>query len=289
MRTVFRRAARHLLESALERGVELNGTFSVTLGSEPSLVATDISVANAPWAEKPEMAHVGHVEVQVALAPLFSGVVLIPRLVIGGVTLDLQVGADGRGNWEPAEDDKDRRAADRADAFYPLIELLSVSDVTVTYGNGKDGTHVDVFVETLQNKVLTEASVLVVTGKGRVDDRPFEPAGPLVAAVSANDSALSGAALSDGFLVATGDDEGMRLQSSPDGVTWIRAPDVEGHRVGRVWLVVHGDRVIVMPYGGGPVLRGPATIEAYLGGPQTLTDPEAPEPRATGDPVSAGG
>ena len=97
-----------------------------------------------------------------------------------------------------------------------------------------------------------------------VDGGPFEPGGRLAAPVETDDSALEGAALNDGFLVATGDDDGIRLQSSPDGVTWTRAPDSEGYRLGRVWLVVHGDRVIVMPYGGGVVLGGPATIEAYL-------------------------
>lgn len=97
-----------------------------------------------------------------------------------------------------------------------------------------------------------------------VDSGPFQRTGPLAAPVKAHDSALEGAALSDGFLVATGDDEGMRLQSSPDGVTWTRAPDGAGARAARVWLVVHGDRVIVMQYGGGVVLSGPVTIEAYV-------------------------
>lgn len=113
---------------------------------------------------------------------------------------------------------------------------------------------------------------------------PFESAGPLAAPVEADDSALEGAALSDGFLVATGDDDGMRLQSSPDGVTWTRDPDDEGYRAGRAWLVVHGGRVIVMPYGGGSVLSGPATIEAYLPAPETLPDTVPPEPTATADP-----
>jgi hypothetical protein len=95
------------------------------------------------------------------------------------------------------------------------------------------------------------------------------------------------------FLVATGDYDGMGLQSSPDGVAWTMAPDGEGYRAGRTWLVVHGDRVIVMPYGGGMrpagdsvVLGGPATIEAYLPAPETQTQGEAPEPAKTADPGS---
>ena len=54
----------------------------------------------------------------------------------------------------------------------------------------------------------------------------FESAGPLAAWVEHDGSRIVGAALADGFLVATsGDDEGMRLETSPDGVTWTRAAD----------------------------------------------------------------
>ncbi len=110
----YRRTGGYLLESVLDREVRLEGTFAVTLGLEPTLVVTDISVANAPWAEKAEMARVERLEVQVALIPLFSGVVVIPRLVVGGATVDLEIAADGRGNWESAIPE----SGDRKDLFY---------------------------------------------------------------------------------------------------------------------------------------------------------------------------
>jgi uncharacterized protein involved in outer membrane biogenesis len=165
----YRRAGVYLLESVFDRKVGLDGTFAVTLGLEPTLVVTDISVANTPWAEKAEMARIERLEIQVALIPLLSGDVVIPRLVVGGATIDLEIAADGRGNWEPAKPE----SGGRKDLFYPLIKALSVENVAIGYTDRRSGAHTDVILESLQNKLLTEESMIAVEGKGRIDETPF--------------------------------------------------------------------------------------------------------------------
>ncbi|MEX1296769.1 MAG: hypothetical protein AB1Z67_11405, partial [Candidatus Limnocylindrales bacterium] len=93
---------------------------------------------------------------------------------------------------------------------------------------------------------------------------PFESVGPLAARVEHDGSRLVGVALADGFLVATSsDEEGVHLQTSPDGVTWTRA-DQDPDYMRAFWMVTHGDRVLVGSESGGPILGGPATIMAYL-------------------------
>ncbi len=169
----YRRAGQSLLESAFDRKVELGGTFTLSLGLEPTLVVTDVSVANAPWAEKTEMARVDRLEVQVELVPLFSGDVVIPRLEVGGVTVDLEIATDGRGNWESAEPQSD----DRTNPFSPLIKALSVENVTIGYTDRRNGSHTDVFLESLENKVLPKVSMIAIEGKGRVDETPFRISG----------------------------------------------------------------------------------------------------------------
>ncbi len=110
-----------------------------------------------------------------------------------------------------------------------------------------------------------------------VGSGPFESVGSLAAPVETDDAAFAGIALPDGFLVAISDDNGMRLQTSPEGATWTRAPDGADYRRAHAsWIFTHGDKVILVPAAGGPVMRGSATIEAYL-----------PEPAATTDPVTA--
>jgi hypothetical protein len=92
----------------------------------------------------------------------------------------------------------------------------------------------------------------------------FVAAGPLPASLRTDDSAFAGVALDDGFLVVSSDDEGMRWQTSPHGAEWtlgLPGPGAPQPHIG--WLVRHRDGVIALGYEGGPVMRGPSTIEAY--------------------------
>ncbi|MCZ6874987.1 MAG: AsmA family protein [bacterium] len=94
----YRRAARQIIERLIDREVRLDGTFSLALGLAPRLVVTDLWLENTPWAAAKEMAHLDRLEVQAALQPLLSGVVVIRRLVVEGLTLNLETARDGAVN-----------------------------------------------------------------------------------------------------------------------------------------------------------------------------------------------
>lgn len=95
---------------------------------------------------------------------------------------------------------------------------------------------------------------------------PFERVGPLPAKLSADGSDVAAVALEDGFLLSSGSYGDLRLQGSRDGAEWELVPlnrrDTEGMTY--MQLVRHGDHVVAIGGNGGPVARGPATIEAYL-------------------------
>jgi uncharacterized protein involved in outer membrane biogenesis len=95
----YRHIATYLAERATGRAVTIEGPFSFHVGLEPSLSASDIRVANPPWASQPDLARIGHLEVQLALRPLLSGALLIPRLVLEDADFELEKGADGKTNW----------------------------------------------------------------------------------------------------------------------------------------------------------------------------------------------
>ncbi len=103
----YRWAAGRLLEGSVDRTIQVDGTFSFDVGLEPTLVVTDLWLGNAPWAQTAEMARVERAEVQVALMPLFSGIVLLPRLVVEGLTVELEKGPDGEENWKIARASRD--------------------------------------------------------------------------------------------------------------------------------------------------------------------------------------
>ena len=103
----YRWTAQKLLEDAINRTIHVDGTFSFDVGLEPTLAVTDVWIENTPWAEKKEMVRIERVEIQIGLKPLFSGNVLVPRLVVEGLTLSLENSPDGEGNWEVAQASSD--------------------------------------------------------------------------------------------------------------------------------------------------------------------------------------
>ena len=168
----YRWAAEGLLEDALDRKVEIDGSFSLDLGLEPTLVVTDLWIGNATWAEKPEMVRVKHVEVQVALKPLLSGIVQVPRLVVEGLTLDLETGPDGAGNWEIASSE-DEKTAVREDLFYPLFEFISLKDVVIAYRDRKSGRDTEILLRSFQKDRPSGDSGFAIQGEGRINQIAF--------------------------------------------------------------------------------------------------------------------
>jgi uncharacterized protein involved in outer membrane biogenesis len=161
----YRWAATQLLENALDRQVHVDGTFSFDVGLEPSLMVTDVWVENAPWAEKDEMARVERVEVQIVLKPLFSGIVQVPRLVVEGLTLELERGPDGAGNWQMAKaGGKGGEAAG---------QKVSLKDVAITYRDRQSGRDTVVLLRSLQKDRLAADSSFAIQGEGHLNQSAF--------------------------------------------------------------------------------------------------------------------
>ncbi|MEE9145228.1 MAG: AsmA family protein, partial [Candidatus Binatia bacterium] len=170
----YRWAARQLLEDKLGRPIQVDGTFSFDVGWEPTLAVTDVWIENATWAEKREMARVKRAEVQFALKPLFSGIVLVPRLVVEGLTLDLETGPDGEGNWEVGKGIRGGgRMAGQEDLFFPLFEFISLKDVAITYRDRRSGRDTEILLQRLEQKQLAQYANLTIQGEGSVNQTAF--------------------------------------------------------------------------------------------------------------------
>ena len=170
----YRWAADRLLEDAIDHKVYVEGTFSFDVGLEPTLVVTEVWIENAPWAEKQEMVRVKRLEVQVALKPLFSGIVQVPRLVVDGLTLELERGPDGTGNWQIAKaGGEEGEAAGQKDLFYPLLEFISLKDVAITYRDRQSGRDTEILLRSLQKDRIAGDSSFAIQGEGRLNQSAF--------------------------------------------------------------------------------------------------------------------
>lgn len=146
----YRWAMRQAIEGALNREVRVDGTYSFELGWQPTLIVTDIWIEDAAWTGKKEMGRAKRVEVQVALRPLLSGILHLPRLVVDGLTLDLEKSSDNQENWDiAAADNGSDEAPGLPKLVYPLVDFVALTDIAVTYTDHENGKVTELVLETL--------------------------------------------------------------------------------------------------------------------------------------------
>jgi uncharacterized protein involved in outer membrane biogenesis len=172
----YRWAMQQAIEGRIDREIRVDGSFSFDVGLEPALIVTDVSIENAPWAGKKHMARAGRVEVQIALRPLFSGIIQIPRLVVEGLDLDLERSPDGETNWEAAGGEEGIAPSQRR-SIYPLFELISLKDIAVTYEDHQSGRDTEILLDFLQSERLAGDASLEIHGEGSFNRQRFEITG----------------------------------------------------------------------------------------------------------------
>lgn len=84
---------------ALGRRVTL-GSFQVRWGDPLRVELSDLAIANASWGSKPDMARVGKLSALLDVGPLLRGVLYYKQLRLSDVTVVLERGPQGVGNWK---------------------------------------------------------------------------------------------------------------------------------------------------------------------------------------------
>lgn len=172
----YRKRVEAELTKSIDREVRIGGRFSLAVSLEPGLVVTDVTVANAPWAKGSALAHLDRAEVEIALLPLLSGVVHLRRLVLDGLTLDLETAKDGRRNWEVWTPKQAKRDAG-GDAFYPLIEHISAKDLSLSYRDDRNGWSSQVVLDELTKAQSGADGGFDIKGHGRINEGRFDISG----------------------------------------------------------------------------------------------------------------
>ena len=170
----YRQAAIFLLERFTGSSVEIRGDFQTILSWEPSFSATDLRIANAPWATAPQLAEVGKIKIQIALKPLLSGVLLVRRLVIEDGILELESGPDNQRNWQVAAEPNGGRGGGFLHGL-PLFELVDLRDVAVRYRDGDSDETTQLAVKELAFSDREQKGIL--KARGSFNDRDFEADG----------------------------------------------------------------------------------------------------------------
>jgi hypothetical protein len=166
------------VSALMGRRLSLDGELELNLGEKTSVLITDIALANASWASKPEMLSIERMEAEIELLPLLRGDIHIPRFHVHGVKTSLETSQEGSGNWvmsQPQVDD-DVPAGDRgaADLKLPWLGDVQLSGIEVIYLDGQTGQRVSAILDHARLGAATPESPTEFDVAGRVNDEPVE-------------------------------------------------------------------------------------------------------------------
>ena len=102
----YKKYAEDLASKELGRKLTINGEASLGISLIPTLVINDVEVANAPWAQYPQMVKVKQLTLEFALLPLLQKQVIINNITLSEPEVYLEVSAEGKENWVLGAEEK---------------------------------------------------------------------------------------------------------------------------------------------------------------------------------------
>lgn len=132
------------VHKATGRQLSVRVPLSIHLGRDPSLVAEGVTLSNAPWGSRPELASVRKVTLYLDPMRLLLGEVKIARVVLDGADILVEHDAAGDTNVDmlPPPDGSGPRPEDnrslhiKTPPAFPWIEAMEVRDSTLTVSEG---------------------------------------------------------------------------------------------------------------------------------------------------------
>ena len=136
--------------------------LAVRLGSEPAMVAEGVTLSNAPWGSRPDLARVRRMTLYLDPFSLFLGEVKIGKIVLEGADILVERNDVGDANLEmlPPPDGSGPHPGDnrslrlRTTAAFPWINTVEVRDsvLTVSEGHGRPPTVIEVANATFKSQ-----------------------------------------------------------------------------------------------------------------------------------------
>ena len=160
------------VKDATGRELNIKGNISIDFGIRPTLVVEDVSLQNAVWSSRPDLARVRRLEVQLVVLPLFFGKFDFAHLVL--VEPDVIVEFDSAGTSNFAFD---TAGSGQAKAEIPPPPLI-FNDALIekglfTYKDIQSNVEFFVKIDRLEAKIPGFDKSLQLNFKGAFDEKPF--------------------------------------------------------------------------------------------------------------------
>ena len=172
-----------VVEDATGRKLTLAGDIDLEVGLSPTLVVEDVSLQNATWGSRPELAKLKRFEIQIALLPLILKRIAVKRIILVSPDILVETDRSGKSNldFKTQEGEKSQEPKDKKNARFPRVALRQalIENSRITF---KDSTSAKTYVltgQTLRSTSEAYDSPLRVEFKGALNNIPLEFAGKL--------------------------------------------------------------------------------------------------------------
>jgi len=171
-------------KDATGRELTLAGNLDVKISLSPTLTAEQITLQNAPWGSRPDLATLKRLEVQIGLLPLILGRIEVKRLILVKPDIIVETDESGKLNLEfepPPDPKKDKQKKPPAPFKLPPLALREVrlDKGLILYKHGKPTETYALKIESLVASSKGFNSPLAFKMMGSYLDNSFEAAGTL--------------------------------------------------------------------------------------------------------------
>lgn len=160
------------------RNLVLAGDIRLSLSLSPTVVVSDVTLANAPWGSRPHMVSASRAEARIGLVSLLLGKVALKRLVLIDATVLIETDSRGRSNWSFEASDGPSDMSDSMVEVSALEEII-MTNARLTYIDGVGDTTSELIVEELSARADGAWRPISVELAGAYNGVDFEFSGEL--------------------------------------------------------------------------------------------------------------
>jgi len=166
----YRSNIENAVSAATGREFRIAGEFKPQVFPAPTLVAEDITLANADWAGDTPFVSIGHLSVTVDLWSLIAGPARIRTFSLRDVAILLQENEAGENNWLMTANEPQPMApeANDADTVPAIVNFAEVRNITIT--RRRVGADDRVAVLASLDLKTNDEDFIVALGKGHIGE-----------------------------------------------------------------------------------------------------------------------
>ncbi|MEM8844012.1 MAG: AsmA family protein [Pseudomonadota bacterium] len=157
------------LESALNRKVTIDGHFSLTRTTRPTLTATGIEIASASWDSNNYLLKADDITIQVDAVPLLFGIISFENIIFDNTTFNIIRNKEGDSNL----DFTGKKESSGSIPYRPKIDRVEMNNLVVNYEDWAKDSKLHINTKSLSIDAVDEETIQL-KAVSNVNEQPIE-------------------------------------------------------------------------------------------------------------------